>query len=137
MQISDFLICDDIRVEIGRKHSLIGLYDDSIVFNITPENVNRWPKRMRLSIFARIKIEEKDRNKKIHHFIVKVDYNGELRRLYEKELPTTNISQTPKINIVIVDAGFLFKEPGEIRFIIDFFDEKNNQIDALTLFITR
>ena len=58
MKLQTFIVCDDIRNEIGQKHSLIGVYDDRILFNVTPDKKNTWPKQMKLGIFAKISFGE-------------------------------------------------------------------------------
>ena len=58
MKLLNFIICDDIRNELGNKHSLMGVYDDSIEFQVTPDNQNTWPKSLKVGIYAKVKTEE-------------------------------------------------------------------------------
>jgi hypothetical protein len=55
MQLADFIVCDDVRFEMGNKMSIMGIYDDSIL--IPPPGIGSellWPLAMRLSFFIRM-----------------------------------------------------------------------------------
>ena len=72
MKLLDFIICDDIRNELGNKHSLMGIYDDSIEFQVTPDNQNTWPKLLRIGIYAKVKTED---NEEVFKFKIRMKYN--------------------------------------------------------------
>ena len=44
MKINSFIICDDIRSEVGNKKSLMGIYTKELVFSVTAEEAGVWPK---------------------------------------------------------------------------------------------
>ena len=59
MKIIDFIVCDDIRREVGNKRTIVGAYVDRIVFHSAPGS-SVWPINKQLGLYATLKIEEKD-----------------------------------------------------------------------------
>ena len=57
MDILDFIVCEDIRQEIGGKCSIVGIYNDTIVLNGLPKDV-QWPIALRLGVFVRLLRDE-------------------------------------------------------------------------------
>jgi hypothetical protein len=53
MKLVQFIVCDDIRKETGNKFSLMGIYENAIEFRVTPDKKDKWPKTMRLGIYAK------------------------------------------------------------------------------------
>lgn len=53
MKVVDFIVCDDIRSEVGNKFSLMGTFADRILIR---DEVS-WPVQMVLGIFARVALE--------------------------------------------------------------------------------
>ncbi len=134
MEITNFLVCDDIRNEIGNKKSLMGIYDSSIEFQVTPENKSQWPRVKRLGIFARIKFEKTDMEKGISsfEFKLKIDYNGDIKEMGKGVFYAEKVSMFHTANLAMVFDKFVFKEPGEIRFFLDFSNVKNDVIKTVT-----
>lgn len=54
MKLYDIIFCDDIRYEINNKLSLMGLYNDKIVFRTDQKQL---PPRIKLSALLRFKLE--------------------------------------------------------------------------------
>jgi hypothetical protein len=128
MKIKTFLICDDIRNEIGSKHSLIGLYDDRIIFNVTPDNKDTWPKQMKLGIFAKIDLEEDDPSS----FRLKIKYNDNEQVLGEGGTKKQDKGNMKKLlSFAFVHNNFIFEGPGSISFVFDFFHEKKEIIQSI------
>jgi len=129
MKLQTFIVCDDIRTEIGKKHSLIGVYDDRILFNVTPDKKNTWPKQMKLGIFAKISFEELMPKS----FSFKMKYNENDVPLGEGSL---NIKESEKNKnkfiVAIVNNNFLFDQPGKIKFTFVFFDESKKDIGSVS-----
>jgi len=59
MKITDFIICDDIRKEVGGKYSLIGVYLAKIVFS-PKDSKSRWPINKSLGFYIRLIKEDDD-----------------------------------------------------------------------------
>lgn len=57
MKILDFIVCDDIRREIGDKLSLMGIYNDEILFTGVAVT---WPQALRMGIYVRFVVEQRD-----------------------------------------------------------------------------
>jgi len=58
MKVVDFIVCEDIRTELGSKVSLMGVFDDAIEFALL-ERLDQ-PFAMRMAIFSRVRFEEQD-----------------------------------------------------------------------------
>jgi len=56
MRVIDFIVCDDIRQEVGNKISLMGIFADSIVL----QQEVAWPIRMNLGVFVRAALEPEE-----------------------------------------------------------------------------
>jgi hypothetical protein len=131
MKIISFLVCDDIRNEVGGKSSIMGVYANSIEFGVTPENKNQWPKAMRVGIFVNIKLEDSDRKKNINSFSLKIDCNGKIEEVAQGNFNPKDIPISHSVNLAIVHNHFPFNEPGEMRFSLDFSDAKNDVIETI------
>ncbi len=54
MKLIDFIVCDDIRQEIGGKITLVGVYEDRIMINTPSPDSVRWPIKLKLGFFIRL-----------------------------------------------------------------------------------
>jgi hypothetical protein len=54
MKLINFIICDDIRQEIGGKVTLVGVYEDRIMVNAPSPDAVRWPVQLKLGFFIRL-----------------------------------------------------------------------------------
>ena len=129
MKLLDFIICDDIRNELGNKHSLMGVYDDSIDFQVTPDNQNTWPKLLRIGIYAKVKTEG---NEEVFKFKIRMKYNEKETVLVNGALPQPKIKPFNKIVISLVNGNFKFENPGNITFFLDFYNQKKELIATLS-----
>jgi len=129
MKLLNFIICDDIRNELGNKYSLMGIYDDSIEFQVTPDNQNTWPKLLRVGIYAKVKTED---NEEIFKFKIRMKYNEKETVLVDSVLPQPRIKTLKKINIAFVHSAFKFENPGNITFFLDFYNQKKELIATLS-----
>jgi hypothetical protein len=129
MKLLNFIICDDIRNELGNKRSLMGIYDDSIEFQVTPDNQNTWPKSLRVGIYAKVKTED---NEKVFKFKIRMKYNEKETVLVDSVLTQPKIKPFSKIVISLVNGAFKFENPGKITFFLDFYNQKKELIDTLS-----
>jgi len=62
MKILDFVLCDDIRREEGKKSSLMGVYGDGITLTLPPGAMPTQGRQigLRLGIFVRVALEDED-----------------------------------------------------------------------------
>jgi hypothetical protein len=59
VQLCDFIVCEDIRFEIGNKVTLVGIFSDEIILSAPPPKEVVWPAAIRLAVFARLRADEK------------------------------------------------------------------------------
>jgi len=129
MKLLNFIICDDIRNELGNKHSLMGIYDDYIEFQVTPDSQNIWPKFLRIGIYAKVKTED---NEEVSKFKIRVKYNEKETVLLDRILTLPKIKTSKKINIAFVHSAFKFENSGNITFFLDFYNQKKELITTLS-----
>lgn len=132
MKLLNFIICDDVRSELGNKYSLIGVYDDVIEFNVPNIESNSWPKHLKLGLFAKFTTDSEEERKKIFSIKIKTKYNGIEQSLVESILNTNKTILTPKINIAIVFTPFVFDNVGNLDFTFEFNDEAGKLITSVT-----
>ena len=127
MKISNFIICDDIRYEIGNKMSLMGLYDSSIEFNV-PSSHNAWPQALKLGFF--IKISKDSTEETPVSFIIKMVSKDAVVELGKGKLgiPKDGV-QT--FTLALVNNHVQFTQPGNVNFVFEFYNEKNELIEKL------
>ena len=86
MKFIDVLFCDDIRVEVNNKVSLMGLYNDRIVFHTHDQAKIEWPVNMDLAMLVRFSMSEKEKHPIAFTFecfsndksVVKIEGNADL-----------------------------------------------------------
>jgi len=54
MKLVDFIVCDDIRQEVGGKVTLVGVYEDRLMINAPDPDAVRWPVKLKLGFFIRL-----------------------------------------------------------------------------------
>lgn len=129
MKLLNFIVCDDIRKELGNKHSLMGIYDESIEFQVTPDKQNTWPKSLRVGIYAKVKTED---NEEVFKFKIRMKYNEKEAVLVDGVLPQSKIKPFNKIVISLVNSDFKFEKPGDITFFLDFYNQKKELMATLS-----
>ncbi len=130
MRIGDFLVCDDIRYEIGNKHSLIGLYDDQIQFQVSISEKGKWPKGLALGILLRAKFENELERLQVTKFRLESTLNGTKKLLAEGGFNYDAKVVARGINIAIVLKQFLFESTGDLTFRYTFLDSKNSVVQV-------
>lgn len=119
MKIYDFIVCDDIRFEIGNKNTLIGIYDD-LNFNVDKISLDQWPKAIKLGFFVRIKLDPSD---EIDEFQLEFFLNNK-EFSNAKGLINNPIEKNLLLNIALVNNTFVIPNKGTITFKIKFFNDK-------------
>ena len=120
MKLVDFIICDDIRNELGNKHSLIGVYGESIQFKVPPVEKGKWPKVLKIAFFIRIKLEKDDDITKLNKFKLNVIFNEKIKTLAEGVL-TIDLN-SKGILLAIVFNQFVFENSGLMSVSIELMD---------------
>jgi hypothetical protein len=120
MKLIDFIICDDIRNELGNKQSLIGVYGENIIFNVPPPEKGKWPKVLKLAFFIRIKLEQDDDRTKLNKFRLNVIFNEKIKTLAEGII---NVDLNSKgILLAVVFNQFVFENSGLMSASVELMD---------------
>ena len=130
MKIINFMICDDIRMEMGNKHSIIGLYDDSINFSVPIIEKGKWPKTIKLGIFIKAIFDNDLEKKQIEKFRLEVSLNDKAKTIAEGNFDAQKQLEATGINLVFVFNQFVFESSGLMSLKIVFIDHHNNEIDS-------
>lgn len=122
MKIRTFILCDDIRSEIGGKHSLIGVYKDRIIFPSGMEQKNNWPKAIKIGFYVEVEIDKK----LPASFVFKRIESNDESEILKGDI---NISKDSKIiRMTLLHPAFIFKKSGVMRFIFEFYDKTGKKI---------
>lgn len=118
MKLIDVLFCDDIRIEINNKLSLIGLYSDRIIFYVNNKAEIQWPLPTKLSILLRFKIEQKEKKPsrfELEYFLNNQSINNKIQGEINNVELHINLALTANIPL----------EPGHLGFSIKLFEKDN------------
>jgi len=115
MQLLDWIVCDDIRMEIGGKHTLVGVYDN-LEFHKAPE---KWPINIKLSFFIRIK--RLDDDMRPDRFVVEFTQDGNQSGKFDEKMGVKG-SEYNLISICMVNNAFPILGPGKLNMKISFYE---------------
>ena len=119
MRIRDFIVCDDIRQEVGNKHTIVGIFDDAIVFNVLKDNLNNWPKTSRLGFYIRINFDDGDPAFDSVALFVQFDEMEEIRF---GSIIKTDGHDARKMHLVMQHGRFSFPKASKMRFFVRFYE---------------
>ena len=110
MKFLDFIVCDDIRREVGNKHTIVGVYNDRIVFSSRPDF--KWGINKSLGFYLKLQKESSDPD--YDGFQFKVFLNDEKNILgnIKGEIKITDPIRPMVIDIVF--PVFNFTGPGSL-----------------------
>lgn len=119
MRVLDFIICDDVRVEVNNKHTLVGVFGDSILFPVPKTSEDVWPKRIKLSFFVRLAVDESD---------TLPDEVSFSYILNEEEKEVARGKMTPPVSIKVILLVFSFdniviQNKGNLSFKLTFYKD--------------
>ena len=121
MQLLDFIVCDDIRHEVGNKMTLVGIYGDQMQIMALPTpGEDKWPKAIKLAFFVRIKIlndEPMPNAFNLQFFQDEKEVNSIKQNVI---IPTPPPGMSPQkvtlLNLALVFGNFKLLATGEINF---------------------
>lgn len=121
VKIINFIVCDDIRREIGGKNTLVGVYDE-LNLNVHKGVNLTWPVVIRLGFYCNILKEEENIECNKFEFIA-INENQQIAQIggtidFTKEGRFANLS-------LLINAFSILK-PGKIEFKIKFY--KDNEL---------
>jgi hypothetical protein len=132
MKLDTLLICDHIRQELGGKQSLMGLYNDVIIFGLSPEGIQAWPKLMRLGFFIRLSFNENEEIPEGATFLFSCKRGDDSVQIAKGQFIVKDQAKLRFANLVIMANPFVIKGPGEIKFSLLLFDAQNKVFKAFT-----
>lgn len=104
MTLLDFIICDDVRQEVGNKHTFVGIYD---TINFKGDKIE-WPIRYRICFYIRFYYTKNE--PKPDGFLIEFKKDRDLVHKYEDKF---NIPKEEGLfNLVITDQAFPIGGPG-------------------------
>lgn len=130
MKINSFIICDDIRSEVGNKKSLMGLYTKELLFSVTAEEEGVWPKDLILGMMLDFSISTEIK-KKAHKFKVMYSVNGVETSLGEGafKFPPDELDQDGDYQMTIfAKSQYHFESCGKLSHCVKIFDASENEI---------
>lgn len=114
MKILDFIVCDDIRQEVGDKVTLVGVYAGSLIIK-GPEEIN-WPQTVRIGFFLRFVMETGDAFP--DRFQARFVSEGEEVTIFEG--PMSLSEEYTYFQMVLMSNAFVIPRPGELTFKVVF-----------------
>ena len=101
MKILDYILCEDIREEVGRKLTLVGTFHDQIVFHQTKDHQVKWPVTLRLAIYLKVMFEETDQFDSLNVFFIEEKSGVELFKLAPSLPPDLKKNAPVLLNFVL------------------------------------
>jgi len=116
VKINDFIICDDVRQEVGNKFSLMGIYDEDIKIQTQKPESLVWPLPINLAIFCRVTHESVDGSVDSFEFMA-VQNNMEVAKIQGGVVLQSTEKAFP---ITVKMPGFPLLGEGTLKFRIKF-----------------
>ncbi|MBU1568859.1 MAG: hypothetical protein KJ630_24945 [Proteobacteria bacterium] len=132
MIITDFIVCDDIRHELNHKISLMGIYEDTIVFLRDPKGPALWPKVMSFSIFLRCLIEKSDVDSGASALEVVFQYAEKSLVIASIDLKKEHLVVGNRLGFVPRFQNYSFESPGSIQVNLNIFDKNKTNIGTIS-----
>jgi hypothetical protein len=132
MKIVNFILCDDIRKELGNKISLMGVYRDSIEFLVTADKTNSWPKNRQMSFLLDFQISS-EIVRKAKKFQIFITYQGKESIIAKGPLdqPQKNETSVKPIRLsLLVSHAFTFPSEGRLEFKVQLMDESQRVLET-------
>ena len=134
MKINSFIICDDIRSEVGNKKSLMGIYTKELLFSVTAEEAGVWPKDLVLGMMLDFSISA-ELKKKAHKFKVMYSVNDVENALGEGEFKFPPDERDPEGDFqmtIFAKSLYRFESCGKLSHCVKIFDASGNEIVQAT-----
>jgi len=131
MNLINFIVCDDIRLEVGNKHTIVGLYDDSIKFPVQAGESGKWPKRIRLGIFIRARFDSEGEKGQIKGFRLETFLNNKSKIIAKEKLNFEEQKEAKGVNLAAVFEQFILESAGLLNIKMVLLDEKDEEVSSL------
>lgn len=127
MKVYDFIICDDVRREVGNKRTIVGAYIDRIVFHSAPGS-SVWPTNKQLGLYATLKIEKGDPSFDAFQIIFALDQ--EQLGIADGRIKSADLDPSKAVVFDIV-VPMVFKKAGTMTIKIQLLMDGEAVIDSL------
>ena len=130
MKLKDFIICDDIRAEMGNKFSLMGVYNDTLNFTVPEKVVDNWPKMVHLGFFVRLGIESHEEFRSIGKFVLESTQNGE-ENFKAEQIFNGIINDNNPLDQLVISVVFdqiKINNTGEMELSLSVYNKKNELV---------
>jgi len=132
MELDALLICDDIRQEVGGKQSLMGLYNDAIIFEANPEGLPVWPKLMKLSFFIRLSFNVDDEIQQGTTFSFSFRRGDETVEIARGPFVIQGPAHPRYASLSIMANPFVINGPGEMTFSLLLLDTQGRAFETFS-----
>ena len=130
MTIINFILCDDIRSEVGNKKSLMGVYTKELLFTTTNKKDSIWPKNLNLAIMVTFSlssaIKQNAKTFKVTYLLNNIE-----KELVKGEfiLPTKENKAKDSFEITIfANAQYKFEACGKLIHFVKIYDSLGKEI---------
>ncbi len=130
MKIINFIICDDIRSEMGNKKSLMGIYTKALSFSVDADEKDIWPKELSLGMMLEFSISQNIKSE-AHEFKVFYSINSVEKILGEGEFnfPLDDQEQEDDFQITIFSKSkYHFDSCGKLKHCVKIFNASGEMI---------
>lgn len=134
MKINSFIICDDIRSEVGNKKSLMGIYTKELLFSVTAEEAGVWPKDLALGMMLDFSFPT-DIRKKARKFEIAYAVNGVEKSLGEGEFEFRSDERDLEDDFqmtIFIKSVYCFESCGKLSHCVKIFDASGIEIVQAT-----
>ena len=115
MKLLDFIICDDIRQEANNKLSLMGIYNEKIVFQHSKKTPPKWPLHLKLGCYLRVQFDANEPRPNKGFINYKLNGAELISAPIEIEL-----EQNPIWVFFLIAENFAIAEPGKLEISSEF-----------------
>jgi hypothetical protein len=129
MKITNSIICEDIRYEMGNKVSLIGVRDSDISFRKTEKGEPIWPKFIKIGLYLNLSFKSKSIIKRAKLVGVFSCLGDICEKIAEVEVPDFPENKYD-MSLALVASKFKITKPGTLEFKIEVYDKNNNVIKS-------
>ena len=126
MEIKAFLLCEDIRREVGNKCSLMGLLNEGLNYDGPEADV--WPKSTNIAAFIRLSVGEDD--SPVSDFSLVVTLDGDEVASIKSEFSVPKGTKT--LNLPVTMYGFPLASAGLLTFNFKLLHQEHVLIEAET-----
>ncbi len=132
MKLNQLIVCDDIRNETGNKFSLMGIYERSIEFFVTPDKKDSWPKIMRIGFYIKLGFEKNEDIRMLKEFKLLMKFDDKEFELGAGLLNIPDEKKPKSMSIFLVHPNIVFDKPGKYFLTFDLYNKSREKIASFS-----